>query len=187
MKQLSRPIQIAMLMFVIVFAASFVFHWALWLPFGNTLAIGTLLSLSHTYMLGFYHISYLLAESLTLALIGTTWLVILAPRIRKHQRLQIAAIPPLALLLAGLLCSIIWRMRVHWVLYDTQPVSFPTLRQLANYTWSGIGEGLTLAPLIAVRSFPWNVLWYGFTYLLIVKYKEWLAHADSVSSVSAKP
>jgi hypothetical protein len=138
----------------------------MWL--GDTLAVAGLLSMSVTYWLDIYHVSYFLMTSSVFALLSAIWLVMIAPRFQKLRWLQIASIPLLALLFAGLLCSVIWEVMSHWMFHDMHPVPFPTLDQLLACVWSGAKLGLVLSPLVALLSFPWNALWYGFSCGVIV-------------------
>jgi hypothetical protein len=171
MGKIVRIVQSTTLLFVTVAAVSFVLHFAI-SPFssGDSLALAQLLSLSISYKTDLFHISYLLTVSLVLALIGAIWLVIFAPRFRRFQCLQIAVIPLLALLVAGMLCRIAWEIRDYWVFYDMQPARLPSLQQVVRLGWLGAELGLAFAPAVVLYSFPWNVLWYGSAYFAIAIY-----------------
>jgi hypothetical protein len=162
--------------FVIVSVASFALHYILWilLPI-DTLAISYTLSLSVRDKWDVYHISYLLVSPFMFALISATWLVVLAAKLTKFEYLQITVIPPLTLLLSGLFCSILWKIRDHWMFSDIQPISFPSFYELIHRAWSGVELGLMWAPSIALYSFPWNILWCGFAFIVIITYKRWLS------------
>jgi len=170
------------LIFAAITVVSFILHWVLW-PFfpGHTLALPELLSLSTTYKTDTFHVSYLLMVSITLALISAIWLAIFAPRFQRLQPLQIAIIPFLALWTAGVLCSILWAIRAYWAFHDVRPVPLPNLHQIACLSRIGVEQGLVLAPSIVLRSFPWNVLWYSFAYLVITVYRKWWGYTDQAS------
>ncbi len=174
MNRFASFIQIVLLVFVIASIGSFALHFVLWkLPFGDTLAATSLLSMSVAHWLDFYHVSYFSMASFVLALLSATWLVAIVPRFQKLEWLQIAMIPLLALLFAGLLCSVIWEVRSHWMFHDTQHVPFPSVYQVLARIGSGAKRGLVLSPLTALLSFPWNILWYGFACCVIVLTKRW--------------
>ncbi len=174
MSRFASFVRIASLVFVVASIASFALHFVLWmLPLGDTLAVADLLSMSVTYWLDFYHVSYFLVTSFVFALLSAIWLVVIAPRFQKLEWLQIASIPLLALLFAGLLCSVIWEVRSHWMFHDIHPVPFPNLGQLLARIWSGAKRGLVLSPSAALLSFPWNALWYGISCSVIVFAKRW--------------
>jgi hypothetical protein len=182
LKKLVLSAIVGLIIFILTSIVSFALHFGLWLlPLGDTLAIASLLSLHVAYWLDIFHTSYLLVVSFTFALIGVTWLVAIAPRYPKLRQLQIAAIPPLSLLCAGLLCSVFWAIRGHWVLHDIQPVPFPSLHRLVTLIWLGARRGLALGPLIAFYSFPWNLLWCIAAYFIIATCRERLISADSKS------
>lgn len=167
------------LIFAAITIASFTLHWVLW-PFfpGYALALPELLSLSTTCKTDTFHISYLLMVSIMLALIGAIWLAIFTPRFQRLQQLQIAIIPLLALWAAGVLCSILWAVNAYWAFHDVWPIPLPSLRQIVYLSRIGAEQGVVLAPSIALRSFPWNVLWYGFAYLVIAVCRKWWGRID---------
>jgi hypothetical protein len=176
---------VGLIIFILTNIAAFALHFGLWLlPLGDTLALD-LLGMAVSYWLDIYHISYLLAASSLSTLIGVAWLVAVAPKNPRLHQLQVAAIPPLSLLCAGLLCSVFWAIRRHWMFHDIQPVPFPSFQRLAALAWFGVRESLTLAPSIAFCSFPWNLLWCTVVYFVIVASRNWLISVDSKGALSS--
>jgi hypothetical protein len=179
LKKLVLSAIVGLIIFILTSIVSFALHFGLWLlPLGDTLAIASLLSLHVTYWLDIFHTSYLFTASSAFALIGVTWLVAIAPKHPKLRQLQIAAIPPLTLLCAGVICSAFWAIRGHWMLHDVQPVPCPSLRHLVALIWFGAKQGLAVGPLIALYSFPWNLLWCTVAYLIIAALGKPLIFAD---------
>ena len=116
-----------------------------------------------------YPFPYLVALSVSLALVSSVWLVYISPRYMKYQRIQIAVLPILALLLAGLVSGLIWTY------HDMREGYFPGLSLAAYYMKSMAFSGLFNAPLVAVYSFPLNILGWLASYSIVAITKERLS------------
>jgi hypothetical protein len=108
-----------------------------------------------------YPIPYLLTFAFVFAVVSALWLVRLRSRRSRLRPIHIAAIPFVAVLLAGP----IWGML--WTYHDIQAGFFPGFQQMVDYLLFGAQYGLFFSLNGAVQSLPFSLLAYIAAVILV--------------------
>ncbi len=114
-----------------------------------------------TDYLGQSPVLYLASIAGVFALVSTTWITLVFPKFQRFRLLQIMTLPFVVLFVSGPVWGIIY------IYHDMQAGYFPVFSQMVEYLWFGVTQGLFIAPIAAISSFPLNVISYTLAYIVL--------------------
>jgi hypothetical protein len=130
---------------------------------------------------------YLLSIAFVFSLLGAYWTTIMAPKHKRHSKLQILVIPWVAVILTGPIWGLIWSVN-RW-----PPGSFTDSDVMMLFYKHDAIDGLNLSWLSAIFSFPINILSYVTVCGLLIVSKRLFKTSifnrpnDSIGQDSAQP
>lgn len=106
-----------------------------------------------------YPVQYIFVVCLVYSLLNISWSLYLYPRFPRGRFFQVLIVIVTSTFLSGMFCGGLW------VIHDMLAGFIPSFPTNVNYLFWGIGQGLALSPIIAVASFPVNIIAFIFAYL----------------------